>query len=82
MKWAIRAQRVFDGAGNPVIRDAVVVVDDARIAAVGPVAQVPLPHGMEVLDVGDRTLMPGLIDAHVHMLFDRERDSAARNRAP
>ena len=80
MKWAIRAQRVFDGAGNPVIRDAVVVVEGARIAAVGPVTQVQLPHGIEVLDVGDRTLMPGLIDAHVHMLLTGSATSGQESR--
>jgi imidazolonepropionase-like amidohydrolase len=50
------------------MRDAVVVIDDGRIAAVGPAAQVPLPTGSQVVDVGDRTIMPGLIDAHVHIL--------------
>jgi imidazolonepropionase-like amidohydrolase len=68
VKWAIRAQRLFDGAGRPEVRDAVVVIDDGRIAAVGPAAQVQLPSGIQVVDVGDRTVMPGLIDAHVHML--------------
>jgi imidazolonepropionase-like amidohydrolase len=68
VKWAIRAQRLFDGTGGTVMRDTVVVIDDGRIAAVGPAAQVPLPTGRQVVDVGDRTIMPGLIDAHVHIL--------------
>jgi imidazolonepropionase-like amidohydrolase len=68
VKWAIRAQRLFDGTGGAVMRDAVVLIDDGRIAAVGPAAQVPLPTGSQVVDVGDRTIMPGLIDAHVHIL--------------
>jgi imidazolonepropionase-like amidohydrolase len=68
VKWAIRAQRLFDGSGRPMMRDAVVIIDDGHIAAVGPIGQVPLPSGSQVLDVGDRTIMPGLIDAHVHML--------------
>ena len=81
MKWAIRAGRVFDGAGNPLIRDAVVIVDDARIAAVGPVTQVQLPPGSPVVDVGDRTLMPGLIDAHVHVLSTGSALSGQESRA-
>jgi imidazolonepropionase-like amidohydrolase len=47
----------------------VVVIDDGRIAAVGAAAEVPLPAGIPVVDMGDRTVMPGLIDAHVHILF-------------
>jgi imidazolonepropionase-like amidohydrolase len=66
--------------GNALIRDAVVVVDDARIVAVGPVAQVQLPPGIEMLDVGDRTLMPGLIDAHVHMLLTGSATSGQESR--
>jgi imidazolonepropionase-like amidohydrolase len=81
LTWAIRAQRIFDGAGNPLIRDAVVIVDDGHIAAVGPAAQVPLPAGIEILDVGDRTLMPGLIDAHVHMLLTGSAISGQESRA-
>jgi imidazolonepropionase-like amidohydrolase len=68
VNWAIRAQRVFDGVTGSVMRDAVVVIADGRMTAVGPAAQVPWPTGSPVVDVGDRTIMPGLIDAHVHIL--------------
>jgi imidazolonepropionase-like amidohydrolase len=68
VKWAIRAQRLFDGTGKPVLRDAVVTIEDGRITAVGPVGQVQVPAAGRVLDVGERTLIPGLIDAHVHIL--------------
>lgn len=69
MKWAIKAQRLFDGSRRPVLHDAVVVIENKRIAAVGPASQVALPPDVTVLDAGDRTVMPGLIDAHVHLLF-------------
>jgi imidazolonepropionase-like amidohydrolase len=68
VKWAIRAQQLFDGTGKPMLRDAVVTIEDGRITAVGPVGQVQVPPDTRVLDVGERTLMPGLIDAHVHIL--------------
>lgn len=80
MNWAIRAQRLYDSTGKPVIRDAVVTIDDGQIAAVGPVGQVQLPPGMHVLDVGDRTLMPGLIDAHVHILSTGSATSGEESR--
>ncbi len=63
------------------MHDAVVVIDDARIAAVGPVAQVQLPPDLRVVDVGDRTVMPGLIDAHVHILSTGSAISGQESRA-
>ncbi len=69
MTWAIKGRRLLDGANRPMVRDALVVVDDGRIVAVGPTSEVGVPEGTQVVDVGDRTIMPGLIDAHVHLLF-------------
>jgi imidazolonepropionase-like amidohydrolase len=69
MKWAIHARRLFDGTGNAVVQDALVVIENRRITAVGPASQGSVPADVPVLEVGDRTILPGLIDAHVHMLF-------------
>ena len=69
MKWAIKTQRLFDGTGNPVVRDALIVIENAHIVAVGPGSQVALPEGIALLDVGDRLVLPGMIDAHVHLLW-------------
>jgi imidazolonepropionase-like amidohydrolase len=69
MKWAIHARRLFDGTGNAVVQDALVVIENQRISALGPASQGPLPADVPVLEVGNRTVLPGLIDAHVHMLF-------------
>src|SRR5712664_1488310 len=64
---AIRCGTLFDGTGAPPIRAAVVVVDGARITAVGPAATTPVPAGAAVLDWSDRFVMPGLVDAHSHI---------------
>jgi imidazolonepropionase-like amidohydrolase len=64
-----------------VKRDAVVVIDEARIAAVGQVPEMQLDPGLRVVDVGDRTVMPGLIDAHVHMLSTGSAISGQESRA-
>jgi imidazolonepropionase-like amidohydrolase len=64
-----------------MMRDAVVVIDEARIAAIGPEAQVQLPPGLRIVDVGDRTVMPGLIDAHVHILSTGSAISGQESRA-
>jgi len=63
----IRAARLIDGTGAASIADGAVLVDGQRIAEVGSAAAVPCPEGAERLDFGDLTLMPGLVDCHVHI---------------
>jgi imidazolonepropionase-like amidohydrolase len=63
---AIRCGTLFDATGGEPVKDAVVVVSDGRIAAVGPAASTPAPAGAETLDLRDRFVMPGLIDCHSH----------------
>ena len=60
----LRAARAYDGFGEP-ITPAVVHVTGTRIVAVG--ARVDAPRGALEVDLGDATLLPGLIDAHVHI---------------
>lgn len=52
---------------NEVIRDAALVIVDGRIAAIGPASEVEVPAGAEVIDYGDRWLIPGMIDLHSHV---------------
>jgi imidazolonepropionase-like amidohydrolase len=63
----IRCGTLFDGTGAPPVRSAMVVVEGGRITAVGPAATTPAPAGAPVLDLGDRFVMPGLVDAHSHI---------------
>jgi len=44
-----------------------VIVTDGKVTAIGPTSGTRVPRGARVIDGGGRTLMPGLIDAHVHM---------------
>jgi len=63
--------RVIDGAGGDVERAAIEVVD-GRIAGVFPGETPPIPADATVIDVAGRTVLPGLIDAHVHLSsYDR-----------
>lgn len=62
-----RARRLIDGAGGPVRADCVVLFEGERIVRVVPAAEV-LPEAA-VEDLGDVTLLPGLIDAHVHLIW-------------
>ncbi len=61
----LKAARLFDGNAETVAAGAVVVVKGSKIEAVGK--DLPVPAGAEVIDLGDATLLPGFIDAHVHL---------------
>jgi imidazolonepropionase-like amidohydrolase len=65
--YVLRPARVFDG--NTVHAGWVVVVRGQRIEAVGPAASVTAPAGAEMVDLAGATLLPGLIDAHSHVLL-------------
>lgn len=80
-RWAIKSRRLLDGTGQPVVEDAIVVVQEDRIVAVGAASQVALDTNTPVVDVGDRTVIPGLIDAHVHLLSTGGVSSGEESRA-
>jgi imidazolonepropionase-like amidohydrolase len=61
--------RVFDGKGNPLSAPTAVRVEGKVITAIGPEAVHDMPKGALVIEGGGRTLMPGLIDAHTHLLY-------------
>src|SRR5580692_3985043 len=61
----LRAAHLFDSVSGKLVDHGVVVVSGTRIQAVGSDAKIP--EGAQVIDLGDATLLPGLIDAHVHL---------------
>lgn len=62
----IRAARLIDPKTGTTIQNPVVVVRGGRIVSVG--ANAAVPAGSKVIDLGNLTLLPGLIDAHTHLL--------------
>ena len=63
----LHAARMLDVAGAKIVMPGEVLVEGQRIVAAG--AHVERPTGGEVIDLGDMTLMPGMIDAHVHLFL-------------
>ncbi|HEX9730106.1 MAG TPA: amidohydrolase family protein [Gemmatimonadales bacterium] len=57
---------LIDGTGAAPIADAVVVVQDGRIACVGPRGSCAIPDNARMVDVTGKWITPGLVDAHVH----------------
>ena len=76
MGTAIICGQLLDGTPGPPLRDAAVVIDGDRITAVGPRADVNLASH-RVIDAGERTLLPGLIDSHVHVAGFLKRTAPA-----
>ncbi len=65
----IRAARMIDGTGKPAVKNAVIIVTDNIITAVGTESQVKVPADANtVINLGDVTLMPGFVDAHTHVI--------------
>ena len=67
---AIRAARLLDVRSGDMIDGAVVLVEGDRVKAVGQ--HLAVPTAAQVLDLGNVTLLPGLIDCHTHVLLEPE----------
>jgi imidazolonepropionase-like amidohydrolase len=65
--YLIRAARLIDGRGGEVAERPVIRIEDARITAVSTAGAMHALPAAELIDAADCTLMPGLIDAHVHL---------------
>src|SRR5215475_801165 len=66
----VKAARLIDGVANEARANVAVLVEGDRIKAVGAVAELSKQApGARVVDLGDATLLPGLIDAHTHLLL-------------
>lgn len=62
---------MFNSKTGQMLTKQVVVLAGERISEVGPESQVKIPAGSQIIDLGQATLLPGLIDAHTHMFNNR-----------
>lgn len=63
---AITGGRLIDGTGAPPVVDSVILIEGSTIRAIGREGELTIPEGAEIIDVDGMTVMPGLIDVHVH----------------
>lgn len=76
-RTAYRAARLLDVDSGRYVDDPVILVESGRIVSVG--SRIAVPDGVPVVDFGDVILLPGLIDAHVHLTGGP--DAAARSQS-
>lgn len=64
---ALTNGRVVDGTGHPVQEPATILIEGAVLAAVGPTTEIALPEGCREIDLQGKTVLPALIDGHMHV---------------
>jgi imidazolonepropionase-like amidohydrolase len=72
----IRATRMFDSRSGKLVANPVIVVRGERIAEVA--SGTPVPAGASVIDLGSATILPGMIDGHVHLNLNQPLSPARR----
>ena len=74
----ITADRMIDVANGKVVKQAAVIVNDNIITASGRLKDLTVPNEATRIDLGNATLMPGLMDMHVHLTSDATRHGYKR----
>ena len=70
---AVRAGRLFDGRSSALAANQIILIEGDRIMAVGP--NVGIPAGASIIDLRRATVLPGMIDTHVHLYDQPNRQS-------
>ena len=65
---AVRAGRMIDTINGRVLQNQIILIENDKITAVGP--DLAIPEGAEIIDLSTKTVLPGLMDAHVHISGD------------
>ena len=79
---ALRHVRVIDGTGAPPAEDQAVLLQDGQITAVGPDRSTSIPSGYKVLDLQGRSVIPGLVMMHEHLVYPTDRTAGAERMYP
>lgn len=64
---------IIDGTGSDPIPDGTIILEHGKVKNVGPSKQIAIPRDCIVIDATDKTIIPGLIDCHVHLIYNKYR---------
>ena len=78
MATLIKGSKLLDGKGA-ALDNAAVLVEDGRIVAVGSQSELAPQPGVDIIDGAGKTIMPGLVDAHVHLVKTNTPDCILRD---
>src|SRR5207245_2660110 len=73
-KLALIGGTLLDGSGGKPVANSIVLVEGGRVRAVGTVGSLPVPKGYEEISTEGMTVLPGLWDMHVHLLYAGHTD--------
>jgi len=73
---AVRAGHLFDSRAGTMLADQIILIQGDRITALGPAARIQIPRSAEVIDLSRATVLPGLIDRHVHLMQEQQPNDA------
>jgi imidazolonepropionase-like amidohydrolase len=73
-RFALVGGMLLDGYGGAPIHHAAILLENNRIVAAGPAAEVRVPPGTTVIDTRGETMMPGMIEAHAHLVIVGDGD--------
>jgi len=73
---ALTASLLIDGTGGTPVKEGVVIVEGEKITKIGSEGEIQIPSGAKKIDLGARTIMPGMIDAHAHIMGTRSYSPA------
>lgn len=76
-KLALVGGMLLDGYEAPPVHRAAILIEGDRIVAAGPASEIAIPADAEIVDTRGRTMLPGLIDVHVHLQILGHGDYAA-----
>ncbi len=70
----IKGARLIDGTGTPPLENAVIVIKKDKFAVVGRGGEIGIPKKASIIDLKGKTVIPGLIDSHVHFTYPPRSD--------
>lgn len=76
---ALTGVRVFGGTDKAPLDNATLLVENGRISAVGPAAQIKIPGGVQQIALKGKTVIPGLVNAHAHVQAETDTKLAVRD---